>query len=256
MKQFLLILSLVCLSVLVFSQQQADKVNPFPKSITVAGSAEMEITPDEIYVIVDLREYEKRGQNKVDIETIKSSFLQKCQDIGLPDSVITIATYEGYSNPWLRKKKKADLYASISYQIKFSKGSDIDKLVDKLDDDATQNFRIIKTSHSKITEFRKQLKIQAVKAAKEKGIYLAEAIGEKMGEAIAINEGNENVTSLSYNNLAGNQVLSQMRFDNAYQSMRVNPSYFNELGSENAYASIDFKTIKLRYEVNVVFALK
>ena len=46
-------------------------------------------------------------------------------------------------------------------------------------------------AHSKEKEFKKQLKIQAVKAAKEKAIYLAGAIGENIGEAITINEPNE-----------------------------------------------------------------
>ena len=34
--------------------------NPYPKTINVTGSAEMDIVPDEIYVQVDLREYKKR----------------------------------------------------------------------------------------------------------------------------------------------------------------------------------------------------
>ncbi|HEV8285965.1 MAG TPA: SIMPL domain-containing protein [Chitinophagaceae bacterium] len=244
MKQILFIATLIVLSSPVIGQQIADKPNPFPKTVTVTGSSEMEIIPDEIYVIIDLREYEKRGQTKTDIETIKSAFLQKCREIGLPDSVVTIASYEGYNNPWLRKKKKADLYASISYQIKFNKSSDIDKLVDKLDDDATQNFRIVKTSHSKINEFRKQLKIQAIKAAKDKGIYLTEAIGEKLGEAITISESEENLT--------GAYILAKM-------SNSV--SYYHDKFEGKAYgvdetASVDFKRIKLNFEVNVVFALK
>jgi len=37
---------------------------PFPKTISVTGSAEMEIIPDEIYVQVDLREYKKNGRRK------------------------------------------------------------------------------------------------------------------------------------------------------------------------------------------------
>jgi hypothetical protein len=47
------------------------------------------------------------------------------------------------------------------------------KLVDKLDDQATQNFYISRTSHSNMDSIKKQLKIQAVKAAKEKAVYLA-----------------------------------------------------------------------------------
>ncbi len=60
--------------------------------------------------------------------------------------------------------------------------------MEKLDDEATQGFFISRTSHSKIEEYRKQLKIQAVKAAKEKAIYLSEAIGEKAGVAVTIQE--------------------------------------------------------------------
>ena len=45
-------------------------VNPFPKTITVNGSAEMEIIPDEIYVQVDLKEYDKKGQGKVEKPTL------------------------------------------------------------------------------------------------------------------------------------------------------------------------------------------
>ncbi len=42
--------------------------NPYPRTITVNGSAEVEIVPDEIYVQVDLKEYEKKGQGKVTID--------------------------------------------------------------------------------------------------------------------------------------------------------------------------------------------
>ncbi|HEV8506790.1 MAG TPA: SIMPL domain-containing protein [Chitinophagaceae bacterium] len=250
MKQILCIASLVFLTYPAIGQQAADRANPFPKTITVTGSSEMEIIPDEIYVVVDLREYQKKGQDKTDIEAIKTAFLQKCKEIGLPDSVITIASYEGYNNPWLRKKKRTELYSSISYQVKFSKSSDVDKLVDRLDDEATQNFRIVKTSHSRITEFRRQLKIQAVKAAKDKGIYLTEAVSEKLGEAITISEPEENFTGY-YNQLSSQYKLNQYQIANTAYQQKV-----GEAEVENPEAPIDFKRIKLRYEVNVVFALK
>ena len=68
----------------------------------------------------------------------------------------------------------------------------MDQLIDVLDDDATANFQIVKATHSNIQEYRRQLKIQAIKAAKEKGTYLTEAINEKLGEAITIVEPEEN----------------------------------------------------------------
>ncbi len=241
MKQIFCIAILVFLINLVSGQQVTDKVSPFPKTITVTGSSEMEITPDEIYVVVDLQEYQKKGQDKTSIEKIKSAFLQKCKALGIPDSAITIASYYGYNNYWQKKKEQIQLYSSISYQVKFSNSIDIDKLVNTLDDEATQNFRIIKTTHSNIKEFRKQLKILAIKAAKEKGIYLTEAIDEKLGEAVTISEQDET----GYYNFFANQY----QFANSYSNTQA-------AGPGNSDAATDFSKIKLRLEVNVVFALK
>ena len=203
----------------------------------------MEIIPDEIYVQVDLMEYEKKGQGKTSLDVIKSNFLQSCKSIGLPDSLITTAFYEGSSTTYSRKKKKSDLFASISYEIKFTNIKDIDKLVEKLDDDATQNFSVVRTDHTKMTEFRKQLKTQAIKAAKEKGIYLSEAIGEKLGEAVTIMEPDENGGFYMENSQ-----ISNGRYVQAFSNYSTS--------SDEEGGTIDFKKIKLRYQINVIFALK
>lgn len=110
----------------------------------------------------------------------------------------------------------------------------MDKLVEQ-DDNATQNFSIVAASHSQVTEFRKQLKIKAVQAAKAKGIYLTDAIGEKLGEAITINEPAE-----------------------WQQASPLGSNSFNINISDNYKGSdgVEFKKIKLRFEVTVVFSLK
>ena len=219
--------------------------NPFPKTITVSGSAEMEVVPDEIYVNVVLKEYVKKGEGKKDIETIKSQFLESCKAVGIPDSAISIASYSGINNYLLRKKKKdPNMTASISYQVKFSNSKSMDDLVDKLDDEATEAFNITSVSHSKIIEFRKQLKIKAMQAAKAKAVYLTESINEKVGEAITISEPTEwEAEAPRYNTLSN----TSMGF---YKQSQV-VERLNENNQE-----INFKKMKLRYEVNAVFALK
>jgi uncharacterized protein len=220
--------------------------NPFPKTITVTGSSEMEIVPDEIYVNVELREVKKKGEPKLELEKVKQDFLQKCQTVGIADSLISIASYEGsnYSYwAWRKRKKDPELYSNISYQIKFKDSKKMDALIDILDDDVTSNFQVVKVSHSKIIEYRKQLKMQAIKAAKEKGIYLTEAINEKLGEAITIVEPSENDLS---------DVLSgRINVANTYSNNAYNKEKF-----ESGNFGVDFKKFKLRYEVSIVFALK
>ncbi len=221
---------------------QVNTANPFPKTINVTGSAELEIIPDEIYVVVDLKEYEKKGSGKIDLEKIKKAFLDNCRGIGIADADITIDSYEGNNGYywWRKKKKKDELYASIAYQIKFSNSKKIDELVEKLDDDATQNFQVVKTSHSKIQEFRKQLKIQAVKAAREKAQYLAAAIDEQIGAAVTISEPDEFVVE-PYP---------------LYRNKVAAANYAMDASAGGGNPDIDFKKIRLKFEVKAVFALK
>lgn len=222
---------------------------PFPKTITVMGSAEMEVVPDEIYVQVDLREYKKKGEEKVDIEKIKTDFLGYCRTVGISDANISVASFDGYNmaNIWRRRKRDPDLLASISYQVKFSSTKLIDDLVNLLDDQATNNFRITKATHSKIADYRKQLKIQAVKAAREKAQYLTEAVNEQIGQAIEIYEPEESVSS---------DVIS------AYYSNKSKDSneFYRDQAKVSGYgitdAGVDFRKIKLRFEVKALYAIK
>lgn len=242
----------MCLALCLFMaarSQSSSSANPFPKTITVTGSAEMLVIPDEIYVNIILREYQKKNQDKKELEIIKTDFLNSCREAGLADSSISIQSYTGYSNYyWLRKKKKrdSDLMASITYQVKFSNSKEMDQLIEKLDDDATVSFDIAYTSHSKIIEFRRQLKIQAVKAAKEKGIYLTEAIGEKLGGAITVKEPED--PALTNQAYAGN---IQIRGINS-----LNSNFSYKPGDNDKSVDVEFKKMRLRFEVEVIFAIQ
>lgn len=220
---------------------------PYPKTISVTGSAEMEVIPDEIYVQVDLREYKKKGEDKTELEKIKNDFLSSCKAVGIADSNIAVASYDGYNmaNLWRRRKKDPELLSSIAYQIKFYNTRMLDDLVNRLDDQATNNFSIIKTSHSKITEYRRQLKIMAVKAAKEKAIYLSESVNEQVGPAITITEPQEYTDSdVQAGRYKSNVAMYEKRAISVADSYGIN---------ENG---VDYRKIKLRYEVTVLYALK
>src|SRR5688572_29671074 len=146
-----LLLPLLSLLIYLPGIAQLPAPNPFPKTITVSGSAEMEVIPDEIYVNITLREYQKKGEDKVEIEAIKTAFLNHCKSVEIPDSSISIYSYTGANSYYLRKKKKnPNMLANIVYQVKFNNSKIMDDLVEKLDDEATVGFAIASTSHSKI----------------------------------------------------------------------------------------------------------
>lgn len=239
MKSIFVLIALVMTSVCAFSQQTTTP----QRTINVSGSSKMEVTPDQIFIQVTLQEYNKRNGDKVDIETIRNQFLAACKSIGIADSNVTVQSYSGWDNNywWYRKNKKdnPDMKASVTYEIMVNSVSKMDELVDKMDDAATQNFAISRVWYSKMEEVKKQLKIAAIKAAKDKADYLAAAVGEEVGHAITINDPGE-VNVYPQTVLYANSVMKDAAYGNS-----VEPPM-----------NVDFKKIKLQFEVNVVFELK
>jgi uncharacterized protein YggE len=67
--------TLVLFQIAIAQQNQPILINnPFPKTITVSGSAEMEIVPDEIYVNIELKEYQKKEKIKRILKQLKVNF--------------------------------------------------------------------------------------------------------------------------------------------------------------------------------------
>lgn len=237
----LIIILLVTFMVTTINAQQIAIIPP-QKTISVNGSAQKEVTPDIIYVQVSLREYDKKGDGKIDIESIKNNFLAACKSIGLNDTDVVVQSYDGWDGNywWYKKNKKQnpDLKAGITYWAKVASTGKMDELVSKLDDEATKGFSIAKTDYSKMEDLRKELKIEAIKSAKEKATYLAGSINEHVGSAITINEPNEvdNYPRPMYSNM--------MMKANAAEDQAAPPM------------NVDFKKMKIQFDVNVVFELK
>jgi uncharacterized protein YggE len=214
--------------------QQADK-QPV-KKIEVNGSAEMEITPDEIYFNISLREYVK-GKNKVEISTLEKQLQKAVADAGIPKADFTIENVYGNNFEILRKKKDPqEFMARKQYRLKLTKLDKINEILGAVDAEGIENTRIASYSSSKMEAYRKEVKIKALLAAKEKAEYMLTAIGNKMDGVIEIQEMNTD----NYSDVRPMMMAN-------YKSAGV---------SEDASSDIDFKTIKIRAEVRAVFAIK
>ncbi len=231
-----IILSLATLLTITIATAQQPVPKTFPKTIQVTGTAEMEIAPDEIHVAVTLKEYEKKGKNKITIDAIRSSFLQNVRKAGIPDSAIKIISYAGTSGVHWWKKKPVDetMLASIVYEIIFSEPRQVEAFIGLLDEDATDNFAVTEVTHSKLNTMQQQLRMKATMAAKEKAGYLAAAVGEKIGAAITISE---------------TPVMEPFYM----KTMAANT--MNRFAENVGEAVPEFKKIKLRSEMNLVFEL-
>jgi uncharacterized protein len=236
----LLITTLIFTNAIVSNAQQVIMEKPLVKKIEVTGSAEQEVLPDEIYVTVSLREYfkDKDNKNKVDIMVLEKQLQKAVEDAGIPKENFTIGAING-NREWWGKKKPTTFLEGKSYILKVANLYKIDGIVSKVDEKGIAYTNIDRYEFSKIEQLRKDIKIKALQAAKDKAKYLLEGIGEQMGEALEIVEIDQSYTPQP-----------------VYSNMMMRSAKMDASAGDMPESTVDVQKIKVRYEMKASFRIK
>ncbi|MET4081498.1 uncharacterized protein YggE [Pedobacter sp. UYP30] len=231
MKKLIAIALFTALGLSTVKAQQVD----LRKKITVSGEAEAEVTPDIIYIEISLKEYLKdnNSKKKVDITTLENQLYSAIQKAGINKDNLTINNLSSW-NYATEKKKNPDFLASKQYRLKVSDLNKFNSIMEGIDPKGVASTNIESYDYSKIDSLKKELKIKALLAAKEKATYMVEALGDKLYRVIEIQEGNDNTPQPVYRNYLMKTAMADA----------------------SAAPDIDFKKIKLNFTVNVVFEIK
>lgn len=242
MKNAILAGSLILSALASSFAQTTTLLAPQPKKIEVTGSSEMEVVPDELYFNISLREYyndEKNQKDKVVITTLEKQLIKAVADAGLPKESLVISGVGGYQNYVDKKKKPATFLEGKQYELKIDKADKLDVILSKVESRGVQYANIARVDHSKKEEFKKQVKINALKAAKEKATYLLESINQKLGEALSIQELEEGA---------------------AYPVPMYKAAMRTFAGAESADAvqesDLSYQKIKITYKMQAAFEIK
>lgn len=211
------------------------------KKITVSGMAEMEIVPDQITFTITLKEYfkdEKTQKDKVQINVLEKQLIAALAEVGIAKESLSIGNVSGYKEYIYKRAKPTTYLTNKQYELLLPDLKKVDILLAKLDQKGIENTQIAKNEHSKISQFRKEIKIKALQAAKEKAQYLLEGIGEKLGEPLEITEMEDNYYAPVY---ASN---AMMKTEMANDAAMPEPS------------TLEYQKIKLTYRMAAVFRIK
>jgi len=245
MKKVIFLSSLLMGAVLFpsFSQTAAVSITPPTRKIEVSGFAEVEVTPDEIYFSVSLREYfndEKNQKDKVNITTLEKQLIKAVADAGLPKEALTISGLGGYQNYVDKKKKPATFLESKQYELKVDRADKLDGILSKVESRGIQYANVARVDHSKKEEYKKQVKINALKSSKEKAVYLLEAVDQKLGPVLEIREVEDNI--------------------NYPQPMYAKANVRMYAAAESADmvqdSSVEYQKIKFSYRMQAAFEIK
>jgi uncharacterized protein len=241
MKKITLLLAIVGYAFATTAQEKQDKMEKEPiKKIEVTGFAEMEVVPDELYFSISLKEYfkdEKNQKDKVTIDVLEKQLIASVAKAGLLKENLSIGNISGYKN-WYGKKKPQLFLEGKQYILKLNNLYKTDAILADVDERGVEYVNISHVEHSKIKDLRKEIKIKALQAAKEKATYLVESINEKVGDVMEIQE-----------------------LDDQYyspQPMMANVRLMKTMAADAAVddSSLEYQKIKLSYKMRAVFRIK
>jgi len=202
--------------------------------IEVTGKSEMQLIPDLIYLKIVISE--KDTKNKISVAEMEKKMTDKFREIGIDikkDLVIKdLLSY--YKSKFIAK---ADVILSKEYQLEVHDGKTAARVFEELEKIDISNVSIDHVDHTKMEEFRKETKVNAIKAARDKAESLTKAIGQSIGRAIYISELNNDSSGPS----------------NSMHGLAV---YRDSDGESKPVVDLDFEKIKLEYSIFARFELK
>ena len=210
--------------------------------IEVTGTADMEIIPDQIYMKILI--YEKEIKGNTTIDELEKSMISKLSEIRL-DVNKDLAVIDLSSNFKYYFLKENKIYLSKEYELKVKDAKTAGLVIQELEKLNISNITISKVDHSKIDQFKNQIKINAIKAAREKAEALVYEIGQSVGRAIYIEE-LDNIRII--NSLSGK--VSGVQVSN----ITIRGAMSDEVVQTEP--EIEFEKIELQYSIMVRFELK
>ncbi len=232
MKKYLL-LALCMLSIPAMAQVGTKNFIDQPY-IEVNGLAKREIIPDLIYVNIIISEKDNKG--KASVENQESQMLKKLKELGInTEKDLSILDFSSnFEDYWYKRK---DIFTSKAYELTLHSGNEVAKVFNSLEKLEISNISIDRVDHSQLPKFRQEVKIEAIKAAKVKAKAMMEAIDQKIGKAIFVQEIQMPIYQRPRRTMQANVMMSSPEMD-------------------QSDADIEFQKIILEYKVNARFTIE
>ena len=205
----------------------------YPSYIQVTGRAEKELTPDEFYLQIVINERDSMG--KISVESEQRDMVAVLRKLGV--DVEKQLKMANLSSEFFKKNTSV---AMAKYQLQLGSSGEVAKVWQALDDLGISNISILKVTHSQLDKYKQEVRLEAMRNARESAQEMAGAIGQTIGKCFYIYDSNSNVLPVMY--------------DNAVLMRSAKAAADAESAAEED--PLEFKTIKLEYGVQAKFVLE
>ena len=228
-------------TILTSGQTNTPKTEEQPY-IEVTGTAEKEVVPDEIYIGIIIREkYVNKVKVTIEEQEEKLKNAIKSLGIDLTNLYLSDANADFVKFRWQKK----DVLTKKEYTLKVSDATTAGQIFQELEKLEITDAYISGVSHSKLDSLTVEVKIMAIKAAKNKADYLLAAIGEQTGKPLIIKE----TETMPLSNISAVNIRGARSGEEFYyvDGVKVRDKENDE---------IQFQKIKLKTSIYIKFSIK
>jgi uncharacterized protein len=231
----------ICVVSMAAASAAQMQMQPERRVIEVSGSAERLVTPNEFTFKITLAERMEKKE-KITIEQQEALLRTELSKLGI-DAGKDLSIFD-ISSTYFRQKKVRDVLGTKDFRLKIRDLKQIAQLQDLADRINIARLELIDTEHTEITRLRREVKMDAMRAAKDKADYLLGSIGQKAGIPVYIKEEPDATPSYQLSGLSSNS-NSTANFIRRTSSV-----------SDDADDDLSFTPIRLRYVIHAKFEIE
>ena len=201
-------------------------------TISVNGSSQLKVLPDEIYITIKLDESDTKG--KVTLEEQRRNMFAALKKAGV-DAEKQLSVVDMNSSFYRRR----GALAVTQYELKIATAEQVGKVFEALEKAGIPNVNVTRTAYSKMEELRSEARKAAIINAQQRARELAEAVGQSVGACYEINDYTTTTQPVVYRS---NKLMmaSGAALDGA---------------TEEAEPNVEFEQIVVSYNVSAKFLL-
>jgi uncharacterized protein YggE len=225
-------LTVLFLSVLFAGKAQVKSFIDQPY-VEVAGSADTMVTPNEIYIKMEISE--KDTKNKTSVEELERKMFNALKSMGIEveKNLTTSDLSSNFKNYFLKGK---EVLKSKEYMLKVKDAVTATKVFIKLEDLGISNSSIDHVDYSDMEGMKNLMRTKAIENAKARAIALTKPLQQQIGPAIYISD----------NEVYPIRPLARQAKINLYEAN----------AADQELLQIDFEKIEVSSNINAKFILK
>lgn len=238
MKRSIIIAILLALNLSGIAQNSSNSSDFSIRKMETIGYAATTVSPNIIYTSFVIKDYKENGK----VVTIKETenYIRKIiKKLGCQAEDFSVGNIYGYISYNGPNNDEGSFEHRRLYLLKLSSVECIDTFLDKVDPRALESFNIDEMDNNNIDGTVRELQLKAFAKAKDKATVLLATYGETCGRVLDVQEINRNIIYPDMNGKGG-------------RIQAVNQSGMNSYD----YNQVRTKSIKVEYEVKIIFEIK